>query len=78
MAAAPYIERQRTWPPDARRGGWAKSSVSGMSVSRFSRVIQSLRAVLTKAVDSSVICARVGGERHQARGKLAVHAHAEL
>ena len=52
------MDRHRTWPSAAGSGGCAKSSVSGMSVARFSRVIQSLRAVLTSDADSSLISAR--------------------
>ena len=52
------MDRHRTRPPNAGSGGWAKSSVSGISVCRFSRVIQSLRAVLISDADSSLISAR--------------------
>ena len=52
------MDRHLTCPADAGSGGWAKSSVSGISVVRFSRVIQSLCAVLTSDADSSLICAR--------------------
>ena len=52
------MDRHRTRPPKAGSGGCAKSSVSGISVCRFSRLIQSLRAALASAADSSLICAR--------------------
>jgi PhzF family phenazine biosynthesis protein len=45
-------------PVRAGSGGWAKSPVSGISVSRVSRVIQSMRAVFISAADSSLISAR--------------------
>jgi len=52
------MDRHRTRPSNAGSGGCAKSSVSGISVVRFSSVIQSLRAVFISAADSSQISAR--------------------
>ena len=52
------MDRHFTWPPNAGSGGSAKSSVNGISVCRFSRVIQSLRAVFIRESDSSLISAR--------------------
>ena len=48
-----------------------------MSVSRFSRVIQSLRAVFTSDADSSLISAAVGDDGDEVGGEPAVHAAAE-
>ena len=52
------MDRHRTLPPNAGSGGSAKSPVSGISVCRFSKVIQSLRAVFISDADNSLISAR--------------------
>jgi hypothetical protein len=55
-----------------------KSSVSGMSVARFSRVIQSpARGVDQRRRQLTDLCP-VRDHRHQVRGEPAVHATAEL
>jgi hypothetical protein len=73
ITEASQMDRHRTRPPYAGSGSCAKSSVTGMSVFRFSSVIQSRRAVFASAADSSLIWARSGDHADQVLREPAVH-----